>query len=256
MSHREIQSSAPRVMVTSLELWSHKNDRHSVKKSSWYVCRHPLALLLLTMEVSVQIRDWTNVVLLSGFTLALAVALHAALRKYQHQQPSDALQTADSKPVVSVLQRDVDQERAAEAAPQRYPVGCRVMTKAYGIATVLAFHPETMSYEVLIQAADGSSKRILISNDDVEQTRVQDFYLYPIKSCRGVRLDSVQITAKGIKNDRTWMFADAQGNFITQRRFSRLALVTPKLLPDVENPTVSISSLRSWLLGSHTDNAV
>lgn len=206
-----------------------------------HVCRHPLAFNLLTMDVSVlgQIRDWTNVFLLSGLTLALAVALHAALRKYQ--QPSDELKKPDSKPVVSVLQRDVDQERAAEAAPQRYPVGCRVMTKAYGIATVMAFHPETISYEVQIQATDGSSKRILISNDDVEQTHVQDFYLYPIKSCRGMRLDSVQITAKGIKNDRTWMFADAQGNFITQRKFSRLALVTPKLLPDVENPTVSSS---------------
>lgn len=189
-----------------------------------------------------QIRDWTNVVLLSSLTLALAVALHAVLRRYQHQQPRDDVKKIDSKQVVSVLQRDVDQERAAEAALQRYPVGCRVLTKAYGIATVLAFHSEAMSYEVLIKAADGSSKRILISNNDVEQTRVQDFYMYPIKSCRGVRLGSVQITAKGIKNDRTWMFADAQGNFITQRRFSRLALMTPKLLPDVENPTVSIHS--------------
>lgn len=43
---------------------------------------------------------------------------------------------------------------------------------------------------------------------------------------------------KGLLHDREWMFADEKGKFITQRRYHRLALVHPKLVPDVENPTV------------------
>lgn len=43
---------------------------------------------------------------------------------------------------------------------------------------------------------------------------------------------------KGILHDREWMFADEKGKFITQRRYHKLALVHPKLVPSVEYPTV------------------
>lgn len=179
--------------------------------------------------------------LLSG---VLAAALHAALLCMQRR---NGLKKKDrtgeavmiTTHVTSVLQHDPEQERAAEASVQWYPVGCRVFTRSYGIATVLAFQAQTESYEVELDDAKGFSKAILIPGIDIEPIRVQEFYLYPIKSCRGIRLQSVQITEKGVKNDRTWMFADENGNFITQRKYNRLALVTPKLLPDVENPTVS-----------------
>lgn len=45
-------------------------------------------------------------------------------------------------------------------------------------------------------------------------------------------------TAKGLAHDRTWMFADESGKFITQRRYHKMALIVPKLVPDMANPTV------------------
>ncbi|GLE10392.1 hypothetical protein PINS_up022493, partial [Pythium insidiosum] len=60
--------------------------------------------------------------------------------------------------------------------------------------------------------------------------------VYPIKSCRGIRLEKAKITERGISNDRTWMFTDEAGTFITQRRYHKMALIDP-LLDDMENPT-------------------
>lgn len=34
------------------------------------------------------------------------------------------------------------------------------------------------------------------------------------------------------------MFADEDGKFITQRRYHKMALIAPKLVPSIENPKV------------------
>lgn len=47
---------------------------------------------------------------------------------------------------------------------------------------------------------------------------------------------------KGLLHDREWMFVDEKGKFLTQRRYHKLALVHPKLVPSFENPTVIWSS--------------
>ncbi|MDB9311953.1 MOSC domain-containing protein [Spirulina sp. CS-785/01] len=49
--------------------------------------------------------------------------------------------------------------------------------------------------------------------------------VYPIKSCRGVSLESAEVTLKGFKGDRELMIVDENGIFITQRQYPQLALI-------------------------------
>jgi uncharacterized protein YcbX len=60
--------------------------------------------------------------------------------------------------------------------------------------------------------------------------------LYPIKSCAGIALREATLTAAGLMSeqiyDREWMVVDAQGDFLTQREYPRMALITPRLKAD------------------------
>lgn len=56
---------------------------------------------------------------------------------------------------------------------------------------------------------------------------VTELWHYPIKSCRGIRLDRALVGPRGIINDRGWMIVEPNGMFITQREHPRLALITP-----------------------------
>jgi uncharacterized protein YcbX len=56
---------------------------------------------------------------------------------------------------------------------------------------------------------------------------------YPIKSCAGIQLSSATLTGAGLMHeqiyDREWMLVDDDGNFLTQREYPRMALITPRL---------------------------
>jgi len=54
---------------------------------------------------------------------------------------------------------------------------------------------------------------------------ISALYVYPIKSCRGVRVAQWPVVARGFAVDRRWMVVDASGKFVTQREVSQLALV-------------------------------
>jgi uncharacterized protein YcbX len=62
---------------------------------------------------------------------------------------------------------------------------------------------------------------------------VTELSIYPIKSCAGIALHEAIITPAGLMHehiyDREWMVVDAHGEFLTQREFPRMALITPKL---------------------------
>ena len=58
---------------------------------------------------------------------------------------------------------------------------------------------------------------------------ITDLFVYPIKSCAGVRMKEVSIVPTGFAFDRNWMVVDADGNFVTQREHPTLALVKPAL---------------------------
>jgi uncharacterized protein YcbX len=61
---------------------------------------------------------------------------------------------------------------------------------------------------------------------------VEDLFIYPVKSARGVRKSSVRVAATGFEWDRHWMAVDTAGTFLTQRTHPRLALVEPEITSD------------------------
>jgi hypothetical protein len=58
-----------------------------------------------------------------------------------------------------------------------------------------------------------------------------ELYVYPVKSCRGIALERVVLTAAGFEHDREWLVVTPEGRFLTQRELPRLALVAPHLEP-------------------------
>jgi hypothetical protein len=59
--------------------------------------------------------------------------------------------------------------------------------------------------------------------------KISDLFVYPVKSCAGVRMKAVSIVPTGFAFDRNWMVVDVDGNFVTQREHPMLALVKPQL---------------------------
>jgi uncharacterized protein YcbX len=55
--------------------------------------------------------------------------------------------------------------------------------------------------------------------------RVASLHVYPVKSCRGIDVESFLLTPTGPEWDRRWMIVTAEGRFITQRSHPRLATI-------------------------------
>ncbi|WP_019938687.1 MOSC domain-containing protein [Bordetella sp. FB-8] len=58
---------------------------------------------------------------------------------------------------------------------------------------------------------------------------IRSLHCYPIKSCAGIDLQSVELTRAGLTHDRRWMLVDATGHFMTQRQLPRMALIRTAL---------------------------
>jgi uncharacterized protein YcbX len=68
-----------------------------------------------------------------------------------------------------------------------------------------------------------------VSNAEAAPAAVSGLYVYPVKACRGIRVSSVEVAARGFAGDRRWMIVDAAGQFITQRQVPELCLVDTAL---------------------------
>lgn len=55
--------------------------------------------------------------------------------------------------------------------------------------------------------------------------RVAEINIYPVKSLKGISLQSSVVERRGLAFDRRWMLADANGKFMTQREFPRMATI-------------------------------
>lgn len=55
--------------------------------------------------------------------------------------------------------------------------------------------------------------------------RVSGLFVYPVKSCRGIAVESVEVGVRSIDNDRRFMVVSPDGDFLTQRKFPRMALI-------------------------------
>lgn len=81
--------------------------------------------------------------------------------------------------------------------------------------------------------------------------------LYPIKSCAGMAVPAATLLESGLVaegvHDREWMLVDADGRFLTQREFPRMAVITPR--PEGEVLRVSAPALADLLLPLAWDEA-
>ena len=53
--------------------------------------------------------------------------------------------------------------------------------------------------------------------------------IYPIKSLAGISVSTWPVTATGLQYDRQWMLIDGNGQFLSQRRFPKMALIQTAL---------------------------
>lgn len=58
---------------------------------------------------------------------------------------------------------------------------------------------------------------------------ITGLFYYPVKSCLGITASSVAIEERGIKYDRQWAVANAQGQALTQRELSQMALIEARV---------------------------
>ncbi|HLG53490.1 MAG TPA: MOSC N-terminal beta barrel domain-containing protein [Steroidobacteraceae bacterium] len=54
---------------------------------------------------------------------------------------------------------------------------------------------------------------------------IASLHVYPVKSCRGIDLETARVTETGLEWDRRWMIVDASGRFVTQRTHPQLATI-------------------------------
>jgi uncharacterized protein YcbX len=64
---------------------------------------------------------------------------------------------------------------------------------------------------------------------------ISRLFLYPVKGCRGVALDTCELAATGLAvggiGDREWVLVDDHNEFLSQRELPRMALIGTRLLP-------------------------
>lgn len=67
------------------------------------------------------------------------------------------------------------------------------------------------------------------SSDDTLPLQIEQLWIYPVKSCAGIRLPRAELEQAGLAWDRAWMVVDADGVFVSQRELPRMALIQPAL---------------------------
>lgn len=58
---------------------------------------------------------------------------------------------------------------------------------------------------------------------------LSDIIIYPVKSLAGIHLNRWQVIETGFQYDRKWMLIDNQGQFLSQRRLPKMALIKTTL---------------------------
>jgi len=59
--------------------------------------------------------------------------------------------------------------------------------------------------------------------------KVAKLYLYPVKSCHRIELESSKCLTRGLKYDRCWVIVNKEGHFMSQRTTPTMALIQPSL---------------------------
>ncbi|MCQ8103746.1 MOSC domain-containing protein [Methylomonas sp. SURF-2] len=61
---------------------------------------------------------------------------------------------------------------------------------------------------------------------------LSQIFIYPIKSLAGIQLPAWEVDNNGLRYDRKWMLVDGQGQFLSQRRLPKMALIKPRMERD------------------------
>lgn len=56
--------------------------------------------------------------------------------------------------------------------------------------------------------------------------------IYPIKSLKGIAIDSARVESRGFRHDRRWMLVDERRQFLTQRAFPVMATIAVEVTSD------------------------
>lgn len=64
------------------------------------------------------------------------------------------------------------------------------------------------------------------SDPDGTSLEIKEIWIYPVKSCRGIRVESAKLSREGLEHDHQWMFVDSEGQAITGRCHPPLRDVT------------------------------
>jgi hypothetical protein len=67
-----------------------------------------------------------------------------------------------------------------------------------------------------------------VGSDWDVSAQISQLWVYPIKSCAGIRVKEALLIETGLEFDRAWMVVDEAGHFVTQREIPRMALVQPQ----------------------------
>ena len=76
-------------------------------------------------------------------------------------------------------------------------------------------------------------------------TVVSSLHIYPVKSCGGLSVSEAEVTPRGFRHDRQWMFVDDRGMFVAQRQGRGLG--TPissvcQVRPAIANGTLTLTA--------------
>lgn len=128
---------------------------------------------------------------LCGLTLATAAAVHALISRRTAKASTRRPQQKEEVP--SVLQRDEELERVAEASAQVFAVGARVkLADSHGDGVVLGYDPANDSYK--LQLLENDNETVTVRGSELARPRITQLVVFPIKSCGSLSLDSVQVT--------------------------------------------------------------
>jgi hypothetical protein len=70
-------------------------------------------------------------------------------------------------------------------------------------------------------------------NNQKKKILIKSLYIYPIKSCKGIKVSSALVTPRGFQYDRQYMLVTADGQFITQRKCAKMALIAPVIIENL-----------------------
>lgn len=59
---------------------------------------------------------------------------------------------------------------------------------------------------------------------------ISQIWIYPIKSCAGISLNTADLLERGLAFDRHWMLIDETSTALTMRKMPKLARIVPQLI--------------------------